>query len=194
MALHGVYDGEEKEDKIKPKQPRLDEFYCSISSQMFNDPVILEDGHTYERAYIEEWLKRCKTSPLTGAELTSTKLIPNWALKKAITEYKAKIIPKFKVEAKQIEALRQSLSSTTEILKATRSQLAKTESLLTQTQEELEVTVAALEASQNLLNESEARLENMRSTRDRCGFFSVFFSRTEEELNPVPRRTCGRIC
>ena len=47
------------------------------------------DGHTYERKAIERWLRAHQTSPLTGAPLESTAVIPNIALRKLIQEYAA---------------------------------------------------------------------------------------------------------
>lgn len=41
------------------------------------NPVVLEDGFTYERAAIETWLVKHDTSPMTGLTLKSTKLISN---------------------------------------------------------------------------------------------------------------------
>ena len=44
----------------------------AISGSLLVDPVIAEDGHTYERSTIREWFRRCAqqpTSPLTdGSE------------------------------------------------------------------------------------------------------------------------------
>ena len=40
-------------------------------------PVVLEDGHTYERAAIEKWLSKRQTSPMTGLEVKSHNLISN---------------------------------------------------------------------------------------------------------------------
>ena len=39
--------------------------------------VALQDGFTYERAAITEWLRTKDTSPKTGATLESKTLIPN---------------------------------------------------------------------------------------------------------------------
>lgn len=50
------------------------------------DPVLTEDGHTYERECIQDWLKYRNTSPLTNIKLSSKKLIPNIALRKLIIE------------------------------------------------------------------------------------------------------------
>lgn len=63
------------------------EFYCSISQDIMNDPVITCDGHTYDRYSIERWFQYNSTSPLTGLRLDSTVLISNIALKNAIDKY-----------------------------------------------------------------------------------------------------------
>lgn len=51
--------------------------------EVMQDPVtLLGDGHTYERAAIEDWLARGnKSSPMTGAALTDQQLVPNLVLK-----------------------------------------------------------------------------------------------------------------
>lgn len=66
------------------------EFYCPISQDIMDDPVITSDGHTYERECIIKWFKRNNTSPLTGEILKTTNIIPNITLKKIITDYKEK--------------------------------------------------------------------------------------------------------
>jgi len=52
-----------------------------------HDPVILSDGHTYERQHIMKWLRNNNSSPFTGMTLDSKVLIPNHTLRKAIEEY-----------------------------------------------------------------------------------------------------------
>ncbi len=49
-----------------------------------NDPVITEDGHTYERTAIIEWFYTSSKSPKTGLILESKKLVPNRVLKSII--------------------------------------------------------------------------------------------------------------
>ena len=53
------------------------EFLCPITQEMMVDPVFTTDGHTYEKAAIQRWLTQKRTSPLTGALLSSNNLIPN---------------------------------------------------------------------------------------------------------------------
>jgi hypothetical protein len=64
------------------------EFLCPISYELMEDPVILEDGHTYERKAIEAWLRRKQTSPLSNQFLRSPTLTPNFALRSAIERWK----------------------------------------------------------------------------------------------------------
>jgi hypothetical protein len=49
------------------------------------DPVLAEDGHTYERAVIERWFAaRGPVSMLSGAPLSSSSVIPNHAIRMII--------------------------------------------------------------------------------------------------------------
>lgn len=57
-----------------------------------HDPVVLTDGHTYERRHIEQWLKEHNTSPVSGARLESKHTFPNHALRNAIEEYFEKVL------------------------------------------------------------------------------------------------------
>ena len=50
---------------------------CPILHAPFREPVVAEDGHTYERSAIEHWLRDHNTSPLTGEVLAMKMLIPN---------------------------------------------------------------------------------------------------------------------
>eukprot|EP00931_Biecheleriopsis_adriatica_P023525 TRINITY_DN14841_c0_g1_i2.p1 TRINITY_DN14841_c0_g1~~TRINITY_DN14841_c0_g1_i2.p1 ORF type:complete len:747 (+),score=176.93 TRINITY_DN14841_c0_g1_i2:35-2275(+) len=62
-------------------------FYCPISQQCMHDPVVLSDGHSYERRHIERWLKDHSTSPVSGLTLAEKSTFPNHALRNAIGEY-----------------------------------------------------------------------------------------------------------
>lgn len=46
------------------------------------DPVLLpEDGQSYERAAIMDWLQQHGTSPLTGQPADAATLMPNYTLR-----------------------------------------------------------------------------------------------------------------
>lgn len=66
-------------------------YTCSITNEIFYDPVITSDGHTYERYAITKWLSNKRTSPITGNVLKNKQLIPNITLKSAINEYLSKV-------------------------------------------------------------------------------------------------------
>lgn len=52
------------------------------------DPVVAADGHTYDRANIQQWFHRGKrSSPITNAHLPHTRLVPVYAIKSAIREW-----------------------------------------------------------------------------------------------------------
>jgi U-box domain len=50
------------------------------------DPVVSSDGHTYERANIEQWFTLSNRSPKTNLPLRNKELFPNLALKETIEE------------------------------------------------------------------------------------------------------------
>jgi hypothetical protein len=56
-----------------------------------DDPVILSDGHSYERTAITRWLTSHNTSPKTGEQLRNKNIITNYAIKGAIDEFKKNI-------------------------------------------------------------------------------------------------------
>ncbi|XP_008783309.2 putative E3 ubiquitin-protein ligase LIN [Phoenix dactylifera] len=68
------------------KQTPPKDFICPITSNIFDDPVTLETGQTYERRAIQEWLDRGKsTCPITRQKLHSTQLPKtNYVLKRLI--------------------------------------------------------------------------------------------------------------
>jgi hypothetical protein len=60
---------------------------CSISCEVFRDPVILRDGHTYERVDIEQWFNMGNTtSPLTNQVINRPPLfVPNRIVKNMVS-------------------------------------------------------------------------------------------------------------
>ena len=67
-----------------------DYFLCAIGMSLMRDPVMAADGHSYERALIEDWLRQSDRSPKTNLPLASRTLTPNHALRSAIDAYAAK--------------------------------------------------------------------------------------------------------
>ena len=62
------------------------EFVCYITRDIMVDPVIAEDGHSYERSAIERWYEEHTTSPLTSENI-DTNLFPNHNLRKIIQDW-----------------------------------------------------------------------------------------------------------
>lgn len=67
--------------------PIPDECYCPITLEVLVDPVVLEDGFTYERDALVDWLRMNNTSPMTGNVLKhSGVFFPNHALRQWIEQ------------------------------------------------------------------------------------------------------------
>ena len=65
-------------------------YICPLSMSVMHDPVVGKDGQTYERSYIEEWLKSHTTSPVSRQRLDIDSLVPNIAVKGIIRDWKEK--------------------------------------------------------------------------------------------------------
>jgi ankyrin repeat protein len=77
-----------EEKKTHEEEP--EELLCPILQSLMADPVITEDGFTYERSAIEHWLKDHDTSPKTGKKLKNKTLIPNHILRGQLQDYRKK--------------------------------------------------------------------------------------------------------
>mmetsp|Transcript_5474 Transcript_5474/g.9020 ORF Transcript_5474/g.9020 Transcript_5474/m.9020 type:complete len:558 (-) Transcript_5474:152-1825(-) len=60
---------------------------CPITLNLMVNPVVASDGITYERAALEEWLEKEKTSPLTGAPLEFKYVFPNLLVKSLCEDF-----------------------------------------------------------------------------------------------------------
>lgn len=63
------------------------DFICPITHEIMKEPVVAEDGFTYELSAINEWFKMKPFSPMTNLELSSTDTLPNSALQERIEKY-----------------------------------------------------------------------------------------------------------
>lgn len=59
---------------------------CPISQEIMVDPVVAEDGQTYERAALMGWLGEKPISPVTGRRMGSL-VVPNHALRSIIAKF-----------------------------------------------------------------------------------------------------------
>ena len=63
---------------------------CVPEQELMQDHVVLADGHSYERAAIQQWLDAGKrTSPMTNLRLAHRALTPNHTLRSAALEWQA---------------------------------------------------------------------------------------------------------
>ena len=60
-----------------------DDLCCPITLERFADPVVAEDGQTYERSALVAWVAKTPTSPTTGQPMGDT-IVPNHLLRRLI--------------------------------------------------------------------------------------------------------------
>jgi len=75
-------------------------YYCPITHELMKEPMIDNEGNSYEKNAIHDWLSRSPTSPVTRSPLLITDLRPNRALRDAIDEWRNKQKGPSKVEMK----------------------------------------------------------------------------------------------
>ncbi|XP_065876082.1 U-box domain-containing protein 9 isoform X1 [Euphorbia lathyris] len=74
--------------KLRESLPCPDEFKCPLSKELMRDPVILATGQTYDRPFIQKWLKAGnRTCPLTQQVLSHTLLTPNHLIREMILQW-----------------------------------------------------------------------------------------------------------
>jgi len=82
------------------------ECFCPITQEIMEDPVIAQDGHTYERSAIKHWFGMGKrTSPKTNKILLSTELTPNYTMRSLIQDIKSQVpvLARHKLDMHNIE-------------------------------------------------------------------------------------------
>lgn len=75
---------------IKPFDASVDppeDLLCPITLSLFQDPVVCEDGFTYERRAIVDWVQHRGTSPMTNLRLSQT-FLPNHNVKSRASAWK----------------------------------------------------------------------------------------------------------
>ena len=101
------------------------EYLCPITLEIMKDPVILEDGHIYEKTAIKTWFQKNSTNPLTKKVVNKNTLIPCHAIRNLIQDFIKKYEDQNEGDNKVIAKSSQSVdigTQTDDILPATKSQ------------------------------------------------------------------------
>lgn len=89
--------------------PSPDSFKCPITREVMRDPVMTEDGQSYERGGITAWFQQGHSkSPLTNNPLGSLVLTENVALRGAIEEFQ-RLRPSVENQRRKLEDLYQTM-------------------------------------------------------------------------------------
>lgn len=60
------------------------DFICPLTGEIFIEPVMIEDGNSYEKDAIKAWLEKHDTSPVTNEALASKDTMENKTLARLI--------------------------------------------------------------------------------------------------------------
>merc|ERR1712036_155349 len=83
-----IYQDDALLEKSNIVQKIRGDFLCPINKEVMANPVFAADGYTYEKEAIEKWLVRSDKSPMTNLPLDDMVLIPNYAIKSMIENWK----------------------------------------------------------------------------------------------------------
>jgi hypothetical protein len=123
IAYVEIDDDDEEEIVDDPNMPN--EYRCPITQMPMIRPVMLMDGHTYERDAIQKWLLLKNTSPVTGQTLSNNSFYVNHALRKLIRDWKVASEP---VEPEALDKLRDAQQDNADIEAYLEGALAKVRS------------------------------------------------------------------
>lgn len=70
----------------------MDDYICPITQSYFVEPVVAADGFTYEKKAILKWMEKSFKSPVTGLELSCSKVYPNKTLKHVTVEKREEFV------------------------------------------------------------------------------------------------------
>lgn len=73
--------------EVLQEKRRRDEMVCPITMSRASEPVLLSDGHIYERRAIDAWLAKSTTSPLTREALFSRPYVSWNKVEAAFSKY-----------------------------------------------------------------------------------------------------------
>ena len=102
---------------------------CPLSRELFRDPVTEEEGtcgHTFEAAWIREWLRNNKTCPLSKEPLRLNQLVRNGAVRAACALlHPDRVTPLTQEELNEINAVITDVGNQDPVSKAVHNSLAE---------------------------------------------------------------------
>eukprot|EP00492_Amphilonche_elongata_P000279 TRINITY_DN113_c0_g1_i5.p1 TRINITY_DN113_c0_g1~~TRINITY_DN113_c0_g1_i5.p1 ORF type:complete len:105 (+),score=28.66 TRINITY_DN113_c0_g1_i5:141-455(+) len=70
-----AYNNDQQEDNEEEEHIPY-KFLCPITRDILEDPVVAQDGNTYERSAVERWFRQCHSSPMFGTTI-GARLVTN---------------------------------------------------------------------------------------------------------------------
>ena len=101
-------------DEVREQYP---DFFCAILHSMMTNPMIDDNGHSYQKEAIEQWMDVSDYSPITHEPYKSKRIRPNISLRNAIEKWCAdnNFDPNnecFKIQGKQQQVMKIPVADT----------------------------------------------------------------------------------
>lgn len=120
-------------DEVKKEAFVPDEFLCPILQRTLVEAVVADDGHTYEKSFMEAWFNNpgelSKQSPMTRQPLENKKLTPNLtllSLRDNFPRYQSEIEKPLKEEIEKLQTRVQGLEMFNSALDGEKRTIQKT--------------------------------------------------------------------
>jgi hypothetical protein len=75
-----------EEQPSNPQNNLLQYLKCPITHEIMRQPVIMQDGYTYEKQAITNWISRNNRSPMTNLPISNFQMIPNLIVSQLVRE------------------------------------------------------------------------------------------------------------
>lgn len=154
-------DNNQVPDPFNPNDPN-ETFICPIRNVLMVDPVVAEDGRTYEREAITEWFSKKDTSPMTGKVIGKT-LSSNLDLKAAMEEHK-KLYKQYDDVVKEKSTIKVQMKKTFE--EEMREFMANQKRILAQNERDKEEMKQEMAAIRQDTVETKEHLERVETNLD----------------------------
>jgi Inhibitor of Apoptosis domain/U-box domain len=175
-TLSGVASSESK-NEIEAMLEALDErqigyedsldsyVLCPITQDFIRDPVVAEDGHTYEKSAIIQWLSTNNSSPMTNKQLHTKVLFPNHNLRAYLVDVARRLhdtyLPSSNPQAASSSDGASSSSSSSTVVDPRSLQRQQSIQMVTRTIDD-EATLDAIDKAQLSLVEARRQLAQLQ--------------------------------
>lgn len=197
--LHGSLTGEDQSLLVSGLLTDPVELCCPITTVLLEDPVVAEDGNTYERRAIELELSKKEESPITGQTM-GKQLLPTQAIRAQVADHRESTVRQILaivpcVGSKDAaDLLRRAESFVRPRLPETKSQRLLGDILLMRSRLPGSLTGEALSELVEVLanGKDDSQLVELMSRKDDNSLSKLLYSMDDSTISKLHKIACAR--